>query len=94
MLHLPPSPLDHTLYGEPLYKSILARLTASDQDQEVKECAIMCMGQLVAFLGSDSLKGQLGTCLPLLLDRLRNDVTRLAAVKAFATIAQVRAFRV
>ena len=59
---------DHTLYVEPLYNCILARLTAQDQDQEVKETAIMCMGQLIATLG-DGLQAQLPTCLPMLLDR-------------------------
>lgn len=46
----------------------------------MKECAITCMGQLVAVLG-DALPEQLPVCLQLLLERLRNEITRLAAVK-------------
>ncbi len=35
----------------PLYQCVLARLSAPDQDQEVKECAISCMAAAVAALG-------------------------------------------
>ena len=48
--------------------------------QEVKECAIYCMGLVIAILG-DHLKSELGICLPILLERLRNEITRLTAVK-------------
>lgn len=48
--------------------------------QEVKECAISCMGLVISILG-DHLKNEMGTCLPLLLERLRNEITRLTAVK-------------
>jgi hypothetical protein len=46
----------------------------------VKECTITCMGQLVAVMG-DALTDRLPACLQLLLERLRNEITRLAAVK-------------
>ncbi|KAG0632469.1 hypothetical protein M758_1G330700 [Ceratodon purpureus] len=74
-------------FVQPIYNAIFKRLTAQDQDQEVKECAISCMGLVISILG-DHLKKELGTCLPLLLERLRNEITRLTAVKAFATIAE------
>mmetsp|Transcript_56920 Transcript_56920/g.180106 ORF Transcript_56920/g.180106 Transcript_56920/m.180106 type:complete len:694 (+) Transcript_56920:1730-3811(+) len=67
-----------------MYTGVLSRLNAQDQDQEVKECAITCMGLMLATLG-DELASQLPTCLPMLLDRLRNEITRLAAVKALRT---------
>lgn len=81
------SSFDFKPYVQPIYGCILKRLTAQDQDQEVKECAIYCMGLVIAILG-DHLKRELGTCLPVLLERLRNEITRLTAVKAFATIAE------
>lgn len=44
------------------------------------------MGQIIANMG-DVLKPQLDTCLPIFMDRLRNEVTRLSAVKALTVIA-------
>ncbi|GJP34416.1 hypothetical protein CLOM_g18863 [Closterium sp. NIES-68] len=81
------SGFDFAPYVPLFYEAIMKRLTAQDQDLEVKECAIGCMGLLVSILG-DHLQSQLSTCLPLLLDRLRNEITRLTAVKAFGTIAE------
>lgn len=69
-----------------LYRSTLQRLKTPEVDQEVKERAIACMGQLVANLG-DFLKPELDTCLPIFLERLRNEVTRLSTVKALTVIA-------
>jgi cullin-associated NEDD8-dissociated protein 1 len=62
------------------------RLKASDIDQEVKERAISCMGQIMAHLG-DHLMSELPNCLPIFLDRLKNEITRLTAVKALIRIA-------
>ena len=44
------------------------------------------MGQIVAHLG-DSLQGHLDSCLPIFLDRLKNEITRLTAVKALILVA-------
>ena len=52
----------------------------------MKERAISCMGQIVAHLG-DSLQQELGSCLPIFLERLKNEITRLTAVKALISIA-------
>lgn len=59
---------------------MVKRLTAQDQDQEVKECAIFATGLVISILG-DRLQSELPTSLNLLLDRLRNEITRLTAVK-------------
>lgn len=48
--------------------------------QEVKECAITCMGLVVSTFG-DNLKVELPACLPVLVDRMGNEITRLTAVK-------------
>eukprot|EP00252_Welwitschia_mirabilis_P011775 TRINITY_DN2619_c0_g1_i2.p1 TRINITY_DN2619_c0_g1~~TRINITY_DN2619_c0_g1_i2.p1 ORF type:complete len:818 (-),score=176.90 TRINITY_DN2619_c0_g1_i2:413-2866(-) len=77
---------DFNTYVHPIYSAILTRLANQDQDQEVKECAISCMGLVVATFG-DNLKAELPTCLPLLVDRMGNEITRLTTVKAFAVIA-------
>ncbi|PRW59351.1 cullin-associated NEDD8-dissociated 1 isoform B [Chlorella sorokiniana] len=83
------APVPEAMQGlvRPLYDVVMARLSAQDQDQEVKECAISCMAAAVASLG-DALGADVAQVLRVLLDRLKNEVTRLAAVKALATIAR------
>ncbi|VAI27270.1 unnamed protein product [Triticum turgidum subsp. durum] len=54
--------------------------------REVKECAISCMSLVIATFG-DGLQRELPSCLPILVDRMGNEITRLTAVKAFAVIA-------
>lgn len=77
---------DASAFVGTVYKVTLDRLSATDQDAEVKQCAITGMADIIAVLG-DLLGAELGACLPILVDRLRNEVTRLTAVKAFASIA-------
>ncbi|KAL6494456.1 Cullin-associated NEDD8-dissociated protein 1 [Orobanche gracilis] len=77
---------DFKPYVHPIYNAIMSRLTNQDQDQEVKECAISCMGLVVSTFG-DHIGGELPVCLPVLVDRMGNEITRLTAVKAFAVIA-------
>ncbi|CAA6667789.1 unnamed protein product [Spirodela intermedia] len=84
--NLESSPLDFTPYVHPIYDAILARLANQDQDQEVKECAISCMGLAISTFG-DNLQRELPSCLPVLVDRMGNEITRLTAVKAFAVIS-------
>ena len=71
----------------PIYNSALERLKAADIDQEVKERAITCMGQVVASIG-DSLTEKLPECMPIFVDRLRNEITRLTTVRAITQIAK------
>ncbi|XP_015609851.1 cullin-associated NEDD8-dissociated protein 1 isoform X1 [Cephus cinctus] len=84
--HDKPSNFDFTTLSGELYRSTLSRLKTADIDQEVKERAIACMGQILAHLG-DTLHDQLPVCLPIFLDRLRNEITRLTTVKALTCIA-------
>ncbi|KAL3620764.1 Cullin-associated NEDD8-dissociated protein 1 [Castilleja foliolosa] len=77
---------DFKPYVHLIYTAIMSRLTNQDQDQEVKECALSCMGLVVSTFG-DQLGGELPACLPVLVDRMGNEITRLTAVKAFAVIA-------
>ncbi|PIA55279.1 hypothetical protein AQUCO_00800179v1 [Aquilegia coerulea] len=77
---------DFKPYVHPIYNAILKRLANQDQDQEVKECAISCMGLVISTFG-DNLQRELPTCLPVLVDRMGNEITRLTAVKAFSVIA-------
>lgn len=77
---------DFKPYVHPIYNAILKRLANQDQDQEVKECAICCMGLVISTFG-DNLQKELPSCLPVLVDRMGNEITRLTAVKAFSVIA-------
>ncbi|XP_016065390.1 PREDICTED: cullin-associated NEDD8-dissociated protein 2 isoform X2 [Miniopterus natalensis] len=81
-----PRMLDPEPYIGEMSTATLARLRATDLDQEVKERAISCMGHLVGHLG-DRLGNDLQPSLLLLLDRLRNEITRLPAVKALTLVA-------
>lgn len=71
---------------EQLYNCTLQKLKSSEVDQEVKERAIACMGQIIANMG-DCLNQELYNCLPLFLERMKNEVTRLSSVKAVTMIA-------
>ncbi|GFS00899.1 cullin-associated and neddylation-dissociated 1, partial [Elysia marginata] len=80
------SSFDYKPYVKSLYSCTVKRLKAADIDQEVKERAIACMGQIIANLG-DSLQAELKECLPIFLERLKNEITRLTTVKALTLIA-------
>ncbi|CAK1544633.1 unnamed protein product [Leptosia nina] len=69
-----------------MYECTLVRLRATDMDQEVKERAIATCGQLICHFG-DYLQNELPVCLPIFLERLRNEITRLTTVKALTKIA-------
>jgi len=70
-----------------IYTAALTRLKQTDIDQEVKERAINCTAQIICNLG-DHIKEQLPTCFPILIERLRNEITRLTTVKALQIIAE------
>uniref|UniRef100_A0A8R1TWV1 TIP120 domain-containing protein n=1 Tax=Onchocerca volvulus TaxID=6282 RepID=A0A8R1TWV1_ONCVO len=76
---------DYSPYVDSIYEAIIGKLKATDIDQEVKEKAITAAGLLVATFG-DFLKDKLPICLPIFLDRLRNEMTRLVTVKALTVI--------
>lgn len=78
--------LDFSPYVSQLYSCTLQKLKSPEVDQEVKERAIACMGQIISNMG-DSLNAELITCLPIFMERLLNEVTRLSSVKALTMIA-------
>ncbi|XP_010568546.1 PREDICTED: cullin-associated NEDD8-dissociated protein 2 isoform X1 [Haliaeetus leucocephalus] len=73
-------------YVKDLFAGTLKRLKAADIDQEVKERAISCMGQIIYNLG-DHLSTDLQPTLKIFLERLKNEITRLTTVKALTLIA-------
>lgn len=81
-----PSSFDAKPYIKDVFNSTLKRLKAADIDQEVKERAISCMAHIISHLG-DQLGGDLQRTLQIFLERLKNEITRLTAVKALSIIA-------
>ncbi|XP_041080716.1 cullin-associated NEDD8-dissociated protein 1-like [Polyodon spathula] len=81
-----PSSFDSKPYVKDVFSSTLKRLKAADIDQEVKERAISCMGQIICNLG-DQLGGELQPTLKIFLERLKNEITRLTTVKTLTLIA-------
>ena len=63
---------------------------------DINECSLQCLngdqipyhnrGQIICNLG-DSLGSELNNCLPIFLERLKNEITRLTTVKALSLIA-------
>ncbi|XP_042366603.1 LOW QUALITY PROTEIN: cullin-associated NEDD8-dissociated protein 1-like [Plectropomus leopardus] len=69
-----------------VFSVTLKRLKATDIDQEVKERAISCMGHIVCHLG-DHLGAELQGVLAIFLERLKNEITRLTAVRTITLIS-------
>jgi len=70
-----------------LYEAVFARLEAHDIDQEIKECAILAMGLLLAHLGDQLGDDRRATVCQLLMDRLRNEITRMPTLKSLEAAA-------
>uniref|UniRef100_A0A3Q4GKX1 Uncharacterized protein n=1 Tax=Neolamprologus brichardi TaxID=32507 RepID=A0A3Q4GKX1_NEOBR len=69
-----------------VFSVTMKRLKATDIDQEVKERAISCMGHIVCHLG-DHLRAEVQAVLAIFLERLKNEITRLTAVRTISLIA-------
>jgi cullin-associated NEDD8-dissociated protein 1 len=70
-----------------LYDSIEPLLAAHDVDQEIKECALTATASLLSSLHANLTTEQKDRLLALLLERLKNETTRIAAIKTISAIA-------
>ncbi|KAG0170737.1 Cullin-associated NEDD8-dissociated protein 1 [Apophysomyces sp. BC1034] len=70
-----------------IYTATLKVLGTSDADQEVKERSIMCLGALLGQSG-DVLQSEQRQAWDVLLERMRNEVTRLVSVRTLAIVSQ------
>ena len=70
-----------------LYASIEPRLAAHDLDQEIKECALKATASLLSNLHGSLEPKQSGRLLSLLLERLKNETTRIVGIKTLSSIA-------
>jgi len=69
-----------------LYDSVEPRLAAHDLDQEIKECALGTSASLLSTLHGKLNSDQVNQLLSLILQRLNNESTRIAAIKAISVI--------
>lgn len=81
----PAAAFDPKPFIKEVFSSTLKRLKATDIDQEVKERAISCMGHMVCHLGKH-LGAELQGVLSIFLERLKNEITRLTAVRTLTLI--------
>jgi len=70
-----------------LHLAITPRLEAKDIDQEIKECALQAAGELLCALHGQLAPASRDGLLRLLLDRLRNEITRLRALQTLGRVA-------
>lgn len=71
-----------------LFVAIEPLLAAHDVDQEIKECALASCAALLRALHSTMSADQTTRMLNLLLDRLNNETTRIAAIKTLSVICE------
>jgi cullin-associated NEDD8-dissociated protein 1 len=84
--------IDHKSDLKKLYQVVVSRVSATDADLEVRQRAIHTLGILLARTASPEgvalLSGSdRSTALDILSDRLKNETTRIAAVRAVDTVA-------
>lgn len=70
-----------------LYDAIEPLLAAHDVDQEIKECALTACASLLSSLHGSMSSEQTARLLSLLLERLKNETTRIVAIKTLSVIA-------
>ena len=70
-----------------LYAAVEPHLAAHDVDQEIKECALTAGASLLSELFPSLSSDQTSRLLGLLLERLKNETTRIAAIKTISVIA-------
>jgi len=80
--------VDAKAWGAAVGQAVLPRLRANDIDQEIKVAAIECAGVLLAHLGGDVDDAVDAEVLALLAERMRNESTRLPALRALEACAR------
>lgn len=71
----------------PVFDVLRVKMLATDIDQEVKESALECFGNLVACTGDlPAFQTAVQSCLQPFIERIKNEVARSTAIKALKTI--------
>jgi cullin-associated NEDD8-dissociated protein 1 len=82
--------LDPSDVASLLDSAIEGRLKAHDLDQEIKECSLRAAASLLCNLHEYLPKNKKDLLLGLILERLKNEITRVAALKTLSTIASAK----
>lgn len=86
LLRVEGSSFDYKKLAQDLFTATRDKLNDKETEQDIKEASIACMSMILAHLGDDLGKdGQ--AVLPTLIERVQNEVTSVAAIKGFETIA-------
>eukprot|EP01156_Anaeramoeba_ignava_P017927 Anaeramoba_ignava/a90357_2275.p1 GENE.a90357_2275~~a90357_2275.p1 ORF type:complete len:1246 (-),score=349.01 a90357_2275:47-3784(-) len=78
--------IDSKKIGKEIYEATFSLLKETAVDQEVKEAAIDSMATILSHFGNEL--GNAEQALHLLLEKLSNEITRVAGIKAFQLIAE------
>ena len=70
-----------------LLQSVQSKLEKTDIDQEVKQASISAMASIISVAHSSMNPQQIGQVITIFNDRLQNELTRDAALKAITKIA-------
>lgn len=72
-------------HAKTMLTAIMPRLSAHDIDQEIKECAILAAGSLIAHAGdAATITPSLMAVLGVLTERTRNETTRVPTLRSLA----------
>ena len=73
-------------YVSPIYDVVMKRLAATDIDQEVKNSSILAMANLISIMPNKVPQNQVEQVMGILKERLKNEMTRSASLKAITKI--------
>ena len=81
------SDFDLSPFYQSIYDAVFPRLEALDVDHEIKESSIACTGQILGVVGDLFPPDLALNLVHILLKRIDNEMTRIAALKAISFIA-------
>jgi cullin-associated NEDD8-dissociated protein 1 len=81
------STLSPEIVASSMYAAIENRLKAHDLDQEIKECSLLAAASLIRNFHASLPSHDCEALLYVILERLKNEITRVSALKTLSIIA-------
>jgi hypothetical protein len=78
----------HAQLVGPIFQLVYEKLSKADIDQEVKQCSLICMAEIVSAAHSKVSPGHLDSIVTLFGDRLDSELTRNSSLKGLSKMAQ------